>query len=229
MSQGKLLLALSTNVLGRAGARLCSRRDPTEKGESSHGPAASAGPPFPSLRATALPTRAGGTARTAASASGLPDTHSKKGPGVRRELGKHPKRQPKRVRVFEMTSQNARLVPPPQRFPYTRLLKSSCPAAAPPQTSFPHHNGSEPQTQPGLGTPTGPHRDPKGSPQQERRPTEPRITPQPIRGSSLPNWDHKTRSACPGSARSPPAFSRGARGGSRSGIDPGWVLVTRTV
>lgn len=159
-------------------------------------------------------------AGTAASTSGLLNIHSKKGPSIRKELGKHQKRQPSR---FMFLRQLPKIPGLSHHHSCTKLLKSSCPVAAP--------LGAFPTTMPLSHRPSlasGPQQDPPGSLQQERWPADlTAITHSRLLAAQL---GPQNPLSVPRLYLLPPAFSSGVQGGSTSGSgrDPSWVLVMRT-
>lgn len=106
---------------------------PLKRGLSCYRPPESAGPPIPSLCARALPTRPGGNGTNGSQHIWSADRLQQERTQHQKRTRKTPKAAAKQVHGLETTSQNTRLVPPPQHFPYTGLLESSCPLAAPPR------------------------------------------------------------------------------------------------
>lgn len=146
-------------------------------------------------------------ARTAASTSGLLNIHSKKGPSIRRELRKHQKRQPSRF-VF------LRQLPKGSGWSHHHSIFPTPGSSSPPAPLLHHHELSPPRCL-RAADPAWP-RDPNGTPPApgpfSRNADLQTPQSQPIRGSSLTSWGHKTRSAGRDSTRSPQPSAVGYRG-----------------
>ena len=126
------LMFWATQALGFAAVGILLKRDRANKTTRV------CRAPFPSLCARALPTRAGGTARTAASTSGLLNIRSKKGPSIRKELGKHQKRQPSRFMFL-------RQVPKIPGWSHHHSTSPAPGSSSPPAPLLHHHELSPPR------------------------------------------------------------------------------------